>query len=345
MKKKLKSGIPVFLSFLLVHCTEKESIQLSNEQILANFFQKESVKILVTDSGLGGVSVAADVVERLKMNRVFKKAEVVFFNAQPHIKSGYNVIEHHDQKVRVFENAIRAMDKNFNPDIILIACNTLSVLYPYTKFSQVAEIPVIGIVEKGVELIQKKMEQTPDAQVIIFATKTTVAADAHKKSLVDKGIPQETIFTQACPKLAGSIERGSHNEKTRALVKGYVDSVMVKSQMNPENIFVSLNCTHYGYIADLFIEAFQEQGIQIKELLDPNPLMADFIFQEEYVNRYSECEVVVKVYSQPEMPVKRTESIAGLIEKISPQAAEALKSYVFVPEFFEWRSIAEENPD
>jgi len=55
------------------------SSKLTDDQKLENFFSKDSVSIIVTDSGLGGVSVAADVVERMKNGGIFKKVDVVFF--------------------------------------------------------------------------------------------------------------------------------------------------------------------------------------------------------------------------------------------------------------------------
>jgi hypothetical protein len=204
---------------------------------------------------------------------------------------------------------------------------------------------VVGIIETGVKLIQKNTKKKPDTRIVIFATEMTVIAGVHKKMLMESGIAGEWIITQACPKLVGSIEQGSHSYKTRALVSGYVESVITKFHLKEEDVFVSLNCTHYGYIADLFLEAFQQKGIQIIEILDPNPFMADFLFSKEYIERYPACEVEVKVYSQPELSDTRIDSITSLIAKISPQTQKALRDYVFVPNFFEWRSVVEVRAD
>lgn len=339
MKLWVRKPFILFTLLLLLACSSR----LTDQQKLDNFFKKKSVTILVTDSGLGGVSIAADVVERMKTAGIFETARVVFFNAQPHIKSGYNSMKTTDRKVRVFENALNAMEQNFHPDLILIGCNTLSVLYPYTKFSQKATIPVVGIVKTGVKLIERELKKTPDAEVFIFATKTTVRQGKHKKMLLEAGIPEEQIVTQACPHLAGSIERGTDSEETRSLVKKYVDAALEKFPQKNKPVFISFNCTHYGYIADLFKENFLEKGYQVRELLDPNPLMADFIFHSPYQHRFDSTTVTVKIVSQPKMSAKRIQSISALIEKVSPQTANALRSYQFVPDFFEWRSIAEEH--
>ena len=76
------------------------------------------------------------------------------------------------------------------------------------------------------------------------------------------------------------------------------------------------------------------------EFLDPNPLMADFIFDSGNTDRYPETKMDIRVVSQPELPPGKLASIYSLIESQSPETAEALLSYTFNPDYFEWRSIA-----
>jgi glutamate racemase len=316
------------------------SVKLSDEEKLAEFFNKKQVNVLVTDSGLGGVSVAADAYERFINSGVFENVNITFFNAQPHIKSGYNSMETTEQKVQVFENALNAMQENFQPDLILIACNTLSVLYPLTPFSANTEIPVVGIVETGVDQIQSALDKDSTASVLIFATKTTVSQNTHKKMLVERGIKESRIITQACPKLAGGIERGTHSEETLGLVDKYVTEALKNTPENGNPVYASFNCTHYGYISDVFAGKFEQKNKPVDKLLDPNPKMADFIFKDIYMNRFENTEVNIKIISQPELPDKRIESIGSLIEKISSNTALAMMDYEFTPELFEWESIA-----
>ena len=332
------STLLIILVFLL-GCT-KQTKTITERQKLENFFKKQDVTILVTDSGLGGLSIAADVYERMKKEGVFKKVRVVFFNAQPHKKSGYNSMKTTKQKVQVFNNALVAMEKNFHPDILLIGCNTLSVLYDYTDFSKTADFPVIGIVKTGVDLIKKKLDENKNARVIIFATKTTVKQNKHKTRLMESGVPAEQIITQACPRLAGRIERGSHSDTTKNLVKKYVNKAIQKMPEGEEPLLVSYNCTHYGYVNDIFQEAFKEQKKQVVAYLDPNPFMADFMFTDATTHRYPQSEVTIEVVSQPELSPGKLGSIYSLIEPVSPQTAEALLDYQFKPDFFEWESIA-----
>jgi glutamate racemase len=331
----------IFISF----CCQSCSPQKSFEEKIDDFFKKDNVKILVTDSGLGGISVAADVVSRMKDSGVFRKVEVIFFNAQPHEKSGYNSMKTTDQKVEVFDNALNAMEENFHPDLLLIACNTLSVLYDYTDFSKTAEFPVMGIVGTGVELIKQNMDEVPDSKVIIFATKTTVNQGRHKESLLKLGVGENNIITIPCPKLAGQIERGPESDTTKSLVKSYVKEAIEMLDSSNNSLFVSYNCTHYGYIDSLFRSTFEANNVQVKEFLDPNPLMADFMFTPARLNRFETTELSVRVVSQPELSPGKIGAIYGLIEPISIETAEALMEYEYAPDYFEWESIANRNQD
>ncbi len=326
----------ILVAFFLSSCIKHKS----KGDKLADFFKKDAVTILVTDSGLGGLSIAADVARRLKEQPVFKSARVIFFNAQMDKHTGYNDMKTTRQKVQIFNNALQAMNREFHPDLLLIACNTLSVLYDQTAFSRQAAFPVKGIVQTGAELIERNLKKVAHSKVIIFATQTTVRQGRHKALLMAHGIQAERIVAQACPHLAGSIERGPHSAKTVALVQQYVDSALQLLNDDHSPLFVSYNCTHYGYVDDVFRKAFEEKGRPVQAFLNPNPYMANFLFAQKARPYYTHCDLTVTVVSQPELSPNKIDNISNLIAPISAQTAEALKNYVHRPHFFEWKSIA-----
>jgi glutamate racemase len=299
--------------------------------VLAN---NEDVTILITDSGLGGLSVAADVAARLSGSGVFRKARIVFYNALFH-KIGYNGLDSEAEKARIFDVALRDMEKRYRPDILLIACNTLSVVYNDTRFSRRPAFPVVGIVETGVDLIAEQFAKTPDADVLIFATKTTIESEAHKKALVARGLPAGRIFGQACHKLAGAIERGTASEETVGYIRQFVGEALAQAGGPGRPLFGSFNCTHYGYARRQFAEAFAAAGVPDIVLLDPNPRMADFLFRAPYLGRHPGTEVAVEVVSKLEITPQERDSIGPLLRAVSPAAADALQNYTHDPQLFE----------
>ena len=326
----------LFVSLLIItSCQDKKTyLQKTEDQKLTEFFQKKEITILVTDSGLGGLSVAAELENRIKDKAVFKKINIIFFNAQPKPKSGYNSMKTTEEKIRVFNNALFAMNKKLKPDMLLIACNTLSVLYDQTPFSKEADFPVVGVVNAGVNLIEDTLKETTDSQVIIFATETTIGQETHKKKLLQLGVSNNQIITQACPNLAGRIERNPNSNRTKELVKKYVEEAVQKIQTEENALLVSYNCTHYPYIDNLFKEEFESHNISVADFLNPNPLMIDFIFDKNYVNRYQNTNVSVEIISQIELSPDKIEAISKLIKPTSKTTSEVLKNYEYTPNFF-----------
>src|SRR5512139_3328319 len=73
---------------------------------LEKFFQKKRVRIAVTDSGLGGLSVMAEAAARLKEAGTFQTADFIFYNALFSAEGGYNTLETRQEKVDIFQRAM-----------------------------------------------------------------------------------------------------------------------------------------------------------------------------------------------------------------------------------------------
>lgn len=336
--KKRRLRIPFLWLILAAFCgtacrTPSLSREAMIEDVLAN---REDVLIVVTDSGLGGLSVAAELAARLPESGIFRRARIVYYNALFH-DVGYNGLESDAERTRIFNAVLRAMDRRYRPDLLLIACNTLSVVYDNTAFARKAPVPAVGILDAGVELIAAQFEKTPDATAVIFATLTTIASEAHKNRLIALGFPAERIIGQACHRLAGAIERGPESEETREYIRQFVRESLEKIGETERPVFGSFNCTHYGYARKAFVQAFAEAGYPDVELLDPNPRMIDFMFRLPYLHRYLKTDVSVEVVSKLEIPEEDRAAIGPLIRAVSPAAAEALDEYVHDPRLFKVR--------
>jgi len=298
------------------------------------FFNQKNVTIAVTDSGLGGLSVTADSVKKMQKFSIFRKADFVFFNALFSNAGGYNSLSTRAEKLRIFNNALYSLEKNYSPDIILIACNTLSVLYPATEFAGKTSTPVIGIIATGVDLIADSLKTDPEAGVIIFGTQTTIEEGTHKEQLVEKGFLSDRILTQSCPDLVPYIERGYDSDETEMLILAYVDESLQKARNGVNSLYISFNCTHYGYSLELWKEAFLSLGVQPRAFLNPNSSMADFLFKPQLRGRFSDTLISVKVVSKVEISQEKMDSIGKYLAEISLETASALQNYELKPELF-----------
>ena len=321
------------LSIILLIIIFQNIKKMNSEDQLIAFFNKNEVTILVTDSGLGGLSIMADLENRLQQNAVFEKVNIVFFNALFDSNSGYNNIQSDTEKVRIFNTALNAMAEKYNPDLLLIACNTLSVIYHETTFSNNAPFPIIGIAQTGVDLIAQQFENNSQAEAIIFATNTTIESNYYTNHLVERGYSASKIINQTCPLLATYIEQGP-SEITIALITEYITQAVEKIKNPKTPIFASLNCTHYGYYLHHFKKLFSEIGYPEIKIINPNPTMNDFIFSAQYLNRYTDPFVTVKVVSKTKINNNKKSLLEKLLKKISPNSATALKNYKYDPQLF-----------
>ncbi len=295
--------------------------------ILNNLFKKEDITIVVTDSGLGGLSITADIVERLKRSVIFRSARIIFFNASFDNKSGYNVINDHQEKIRIFNSALESMASRYQPDLILIGCNTLSVVYPETPFSAKTQIPVVGIVKTGVDMILAMLKNTTDADVILFGTQTTISLESHKKALIAAGVPENSIYGIACGDLADLIEEGTNSPDTRKRISQKIAAALTARKNRNRPLIAALVCTHYGYAANIFKQELIKQGAQVTAIINPNPQMANFLFSTQYMHRHPQTNVTVEVICKVHIFPEIMGSITHLIKPISPMTVGAIRDY------------------
>lgn len=297
------------------------------ERRLAEIVQQDSITVLVTDSGLGGLSVCAAVDSLARATGRYRAMRLVFANALPESGSGYNRMKSLDEKVRVFDAAIRGMVEAYHPDVVLIACNTLSVVYPMTAFSREAPMPVVGIVTMGVDLLEEELRRRPGGTAIIFGTETTIGAGTHKRLLMERGVRSDRIVAQACPELAGKIERDARGEGVKNAIGQFADEAVAQSAVSGQGIVAALCCTHYGYCAEFFQAALAQRTGGEVTILDPNKRMSTLLFPDDRRVPSASPEVSISVVSRAVITSEETVSIGALLLPVSPAAAAALERY------------------
>jgi glutamate racemase len=315
-----------------------ENPTFAQEDSLQNFFRRKEVTIAVTDSGLGGLSILADAVERSKNWKSFQKVNFIYFNALFSNEGGYNTLKTHQERVSIFDSALNSLEDTCNPDLILIGCNTLSSIYDDTDFSKKTKTPVNGIIGAGVNVAYDALKAHCGSKIILFATQTTVAQNTLKNQLLKKGFLAERIMYQACPELAKYIEEDYRGDETDMLIFAYVDEALQKINDRSTKLLVSLNCTHYGYSLDLWKNAFRSQGAEPVAFLNPNSRMNDFLFRPQYQNRFQSTDISVRIVSMVEIAKKKIESLGTFLHQVSPQTVEALKEYEWEENLFKWKS-------
>jgi glutamate racemase len=285
---------------------------------------KKQITLLVTDSGLGGLSVCAGMAARFANDARYERIHLVYFNAWPEQDRGYRHYPDPADRSKVFDNALAAMAK-YTPDHIYIACNTLSVIYPFTRFAKKTTIPVTGIVDHGVQMIYNALSRDASARAVIFATPITIHENKHKTALVEQGIDPERIITQGCLALAGKIERAPFSNEVKTLI----DENAAQAAQNLKNagstVYAALCCTHFGYCKDIFKDALARHTDKKVEILNPNQAMIDEACRE--IVPGGSPQMSIDIVSRVTWEPAGIEAYDRLLSTVSPDVVDALKNY------------------
>lgn len=287
--------------------------------------------ILITDSGVGGLSVVAYAERFVRMHGFFEPVRLTFANAAPANDYGYNSMRSREEKLATFDRFLRNVTERFAPDSIYVACNTLSVLLPDTPYVASAPIPVKGIIDTAAALLLRELDADPSSVSIIFGTQTTIDAGTYPRILIDRGVAPSRIVSQACPGLADTISEDREGTKTSAEIRRWVRTAIKKMLDRTAPVVAALACTHYGYREELFAAAFEEAGVRAS-VVNPNERAVDDLFggQSEGPHR----DAVVRFVTRYAIPDATVEALSFFLEPISPRTVAAMQNFEHLPDLF-----------
>jgi glutamate racemase len=292
--------------------------------------------ILITDSGVGGLSVCAYAERFLRTHGVSEPVKLTYVNASPENDFGYNSMGSRREKIDYFDRFLKIVSETYSPDSIYIACNTLSVLFPDTEFSKTEGIPVRGIVETGVKRLLRDLGRSPRSTVAIFGTDTTIEEQTYSRLLQQNGIDEARIVSQACPSLADTISEDRKGLSVKKKVAQYVDEAIGKTKMPATHHLTYLACTHYGYRKEYFSQAFEARGIKT-EILNPNELVHDDLFNKSWSkidDSKQKYDIEVEFITRYRIPGTALETIAFFLDDVSPTTVRAFTNYTHAPDLF-----------
>jgi glutamate racemase len=215
----------------------------------------------VFDSGFGGLTVHRALIEALP------ERDFVYLGDNRNAPYGVR------PPIDVLNLTCAALERLFveGCTLAVVACNTASTValrwiqqqwLPVRRREDGIARNVIGIVVPTIEAATglgwgngngiALQPTTQSGTVAVFATRRTVESDCYPVE-IGKRRPDIKVLQQACPELAGSIERGLPRRDLRTLVDRYVGELLEKLGAAPECVI--LGCTHYPLVADLFAAA------------------------------------------------------------------------------------------
>jgi len=286
--------------------------------------------IVFTDSGLGGLNIMADfhsqLINDFRLNQL-GEIDLVFFNALPEKEAGYNTIESLSKKTKLFDSSLHIMEERFQPNILIIACNSLSALYPNTSFSKIAN-NTIEIISHGLSQIKNHRKANPNEPVFVLATSTTIQSKAYY-------IDDEMVHYISGENLASLIETNFKDPKIERLLVQVLKQIKIKSSIN-SSCALFIGCTHYAYIKNQILKLSLKFDLNIRVIINPGDalgLQIRNIFKGEKPADL-ETTISIKIESQALITSDEVKSIATLLQEKSPEISSALKRYTRLPKLF-----------
>lgn len=224
-------------------------------------------RIVVCDSGLGGLNIAGSFFAPERS--AAQSCELIYFNAYPEAGRGFNALPDDAAREEMLRNVLEGI-AHFSPDLCLIACNTLSIVWEKLKRNFDPGFPVEGIVDAAVGTMESALKRETDSSMLILGTKSTAESGLYPSRLSIRKIDPARLRSMGCPGLATLIESGPAAPEVRERIAGYAREAASLYQRPPRKLLLALCCTHFGFAAECWKEEFGKVfGIPV-EIVDPN---------------------------------------------------------------------------
>lgn len=202
----------------------------------------------VLDSGFGGLTVHHALIEALP------ERDFIYFGDNLNAPYGTR------PPIEVLNLTCAAVERLFREGctLVVVACNTASVValrwiqqqwLPVRRREDGVARNVIGIAVPTIEAATGAVRTAGSGRLGVFGTRRTVDSGVYPLE-IRKRRPDLTVVQQACPDLAGSIERGAPRSQLGDLVESAVHQMMAGAAERPDAVILA--CTHYPLVADLF---------------------------------------------------------------------------------------------
>lgn len=186
----------------------------------------------IFDSGLGGLTVARAVFDRLPHDSTIyfgDTARVPYGPKSPDVVRRYSL--------EILDWLLRQQVK-----AVVVACNT-STAHALEALSAAAPVPVIGVIEPGAAAAVAAAGGKP---IGIIGTAGTIASGAYERAICALN-PAATVISHACPLFVPLVEEGwFEHPATELVARAYLEPLQAAGVG-----VVVLGCTHYPLLKPL----------------------------------------------------------------------------------------------
>lgn len=215
----------------------------------------QAPRILVFDSGVGGLSVAREIQQRLPLNPLVYASDNAFF---PYGTKGETEL------IARVDVVIGELLLRYPADILVIACNTASTLtLPYLRSK--LSVPIVGVVPA----IKPAALMSKTGVIGLLATPATVARP-YTHELIREYAANCRVISLGSSELVQIAEQKLRGEVIDANAIGRIAQELMRADQAGQMDVLVLACTHFPLLKD---ELMQHLPAQLK-LIDSGAAIA-----------------------------------------------------------------------
>ncbi|SDY77857.1 glutamate racemase [Thermoactinomyces sp. DSM 45892] len=220
----------------------------------------------VLDSGVGGLTVAKEIMRQLP------KETVYYFGDTLRCPYGPRSTE----EVRQFTFEIIDYLLQYPLKAIVIACNTATAA-ALVEVQKYIKLPVLGVIEPGSRAAIKASKR---GEIGVIGTVGTIHSKAYEHALRRLN-PDLTVHSLACPTLVPLVESGGRNT---SLADQVVEQALRPFEHKKYDSLI-LGCTHYPLLMSSFkkvlpehvelISSAEETAVELSTILQYKELLSE----------------------------------------------------------------------
>ncbi|HEV8263502.1 MAG TPA: glutamate racemase [Gemmatimonadales bacterium] len=219
----------------------------------------------VFDSGIGGLTVARALFERLP------RESVIYFGDTARVPYGPKSPD----TVRRYSGEILAYLLRRGVKAVVVACNT-STAHALPHLQAHSPVPVVGVIEPGA---RAAVAATKSGAIGVIGTAGTIASGAYERAIKAQR-PAARVHAQPCPLFVPLVEEGWFDHPAAELIaREYLDPLR-KAGVD----VLVLGCTHYPLLKPLLarvmgpgvtlVDSAEETAKAVAAELDARGLLA-----------------------------------------------------------------------
>jgi len=216
----------------------------------------------IFDSGLGGLTVLAELIRHLP------EENFIYVGDTARVPYGSRSKE----TIIKYSLEIASFLVKQNIKLLVVACNTASA-HALDVLKKTFEIPIVGVIEPGVDAFFCQSNQT---SVAIIGTRATIKSNTYP-NLIHTRDPEILVFSKPCPLFVPLVEEGWVNHCiTKNVIREYLQEIV---DLNIKDLI--LGCTHYPLLKQdiqevypqlFLIDSSIETAKHVKNILEKNKI-------------------------------------------------------------------------